>query len=122
MVRGNRLGRRLRVLREGHGWTRAELAERVGVTGSHIGRLEAGNRVGISAALAVQLAALFQVNVDFLLGLSDDPRRLPQVDLDGPDVGLLMRELSFLDKRDRVLVGELVATLRRMADKMEEEQ
>jgi transcriptional regulator with XRE-family HTH domain len=52
-----RFGRRLRTLRQKHGWTQVEMAERLGLDRSYLADVERGNR-NISI-----------VNLDLLSGL-----------------------------------------------------
>lgn len=61
------LGAKLRRLREEHGLTQADLAERLGLTAqSHIAKLEAGQRLP-SLDVIARAAAQFDVSVDALL-------------------------------------------------------
>lgn len=60
---------RIRTLREHHGYTQAELAKRLGITRSSVNAWE----LGISAPSTqyiVELAAIFKVSTDYLLGVN----------------------------------------------------
>ena len=59
---------RIRVLREGRGMTQSELARRLGVTRSGVNAWEMGISVP-STQYIVELALLFEVSTDFLLGM-----------------------------------------------------
>lgn len=65
------IGERITDLRESRGWTKAELAEKIGVDPSRIGRMESGETQKISDDVLLSLAKAFGVSTDFLLGLSD---------------------------------------------------
>lgn len=59
---------RIRVLREGRGMTQSELARRLGVTRSGVNAWEMGISVP-STQYIVELALLFEVSTDLLLGM-----------------------------------------------------
>lgn len=65
-------GNRLRQLRESKGYSRAKLAEIVGVGTSQIERHESGENDATGEVIA-RYAKCFGVNTDFLLGLTDNP-------------------------------------------------
>ena len=81
-----RLAKSIREMREGHGMSRAGLAERMEQHGcpmpvSAIYKLEAEERT-VKPDELVTLASIFRVSTDFLLGSSDDgplPHRLQKV-------------------------------------------
>jgi putative transcriptional regulator len=61
---------RLRDERAAHGWTQAELAERIGVSRKTINTIENGVFVP-STVLALKLAKAFNTNVEALFALND---------------------------------------------------
>ena len=61
---------RLRDERAAHGWTQAELAERIGVSRKTINTIENGVFVP-STVLALKLAKAFGTNVETLFALSE---------------------------------------------------
>jgi putative transcriptional regulator len=61
---------RLRDERTAHGWTQAELAERIGVSRKTINTIENGVFVP-STVLALKLAKAFNTNVEALFALND---------------------------------------------------
>ncbi len=69
-------GQRLRQLREDHGYSQRELAEKIGVAGLQIIRYETGKNDATGDVLA-RIAQCFEVSVDYLLGLTDNPA--PQI-------------------------------------------
>lgn len=60
---------RIRTLRELHGYTQTELAKRLGITRSSVNAWEIGISVP-STQLIVELAAIFKVSTDYLLGVN----------------------------------------------------
>lgn len=60
------MGRRIRRLRYGHGWTQEDLAELVDVSTSFIGHIERGSRKASMETL-VSIANAFAVSTDYLL-------------------------------------------------------
>ena len=62
------VGDKVRTLRDSCGWTQSELARRLGLTRSSINAWEMGLTVP-STQYIVELATLFKVSTDYLLGL-----------------------------------------------------
>ena len=78
---------RIKALREARGWTQAELARRLNITRNGVNSWEQGLSMPSPACL-VDLAKLFSVSTDYLLGVE----RLETVNvtgLDGKDVAML---------------------------------
>jgi transcriptional regulator with XRE-family HTH domain len=73
------LGSRLRQCRERLGLSQNELARRSGVNVATINRLESGRKTDLGARQLQQLAEVFRVSTDYLLGRTDqetaDPER-----------------------------------------------
>ena len=64
---------RITDLREQNGWSKAELAERIGIDASRMGRIESGETKTVGDDVILALAKAFGVSTDFLLGVSADP-------------------------------------------------
>ena len=64
---------RITDLREQNGWSKTELAERIGIDASRMGRIESGETKSVGDDVILALAKAFGVSTDFLLGVSDDP-------------------------------------------------
>lgn len=80
---------RIRALREARGWTQAELARRLNITRNGVNSWEQGLSMPSPACL-VDLAKLFSVSTDYLLGVE----RLEMVNvtgLDEKDVAILVQ-------------------------------
>ena len=80
---------RIKALREARGWTQAELARRLNITRNGVNSWEQGLSMPSPACL-VDLAKLFSVSTDYLLGVE----RLETVNVTGlneEDVAILAR-------------------------------
>lgn len=86
---------RIKVLRETRGWTQAELARRMSITRNGVNSWEQGLSMPSPACL-VDLAKLFSVSTDYLLGVE----RLETVNVTG------------LNEEDIALLAQLADRLR----------
>lgn len=86
---------RIRALREARGWTQAELARRLNITRNGVNSWEQGLSMPSPACL-VDLAKLFSVSTDYLLGVE----RLEAVNVTG------------LDEKDVAILAQLADRLR----------
>lgn len=86
---------RIKVLREARGWTQAELARRMSITRNGVNSWEQGLSMPSPACL-VDLAKLFSVSTDYLLGVE----RLDAVNVTG------------LNEEDIALLAQLADRLR----------
>ena len=80
---------RIKALREARGWTQAELARRLNITRNGVNSWEQGLSMPSPACL-VDLAKLFSVSTDYLLGVE----RLEAVNVTGlneEDIAILAR-------------------------------
>ena len=71
-LKGN-IQARITDLREQNCWSKAELAERIGIDASRMGRIESGETKSVGDDVILALAKAFGVSTDFLPGVSDDP-------------------------------------------------
>lgn len=67
-----RMGARIRELRKSSGMAVTELAETIGIDHSTLSNYEAG-RKSPSNEIATRLCRYFDVSMDYLMGLTDDP-------------------------------------------------
>lgn len=86
---------RIKVLREARGWTQAELARRLSITRNGVNSWEQGLSMPSPACL-VDLAKLFSISTDYLLGVE----RLDAVNVTG------------LNEEDIALLAQLADRLR----------
>lgn len=90
------IAERIKELRQARGWTQADLARRLGVTRNGVNSWEQGLSMPSPASL-VDLARLFSVSTDYLLGVE----RLNTVNVTG------------LDERDVAILAGLADRLRK---------
>ena len=88
-------GEKIKELRTARGWTQADLARRLGITRNGVNSWEQGLSVPSPASL-VDLAKIFSVSTDYLLGVES----LDTVNVTG------------LKKRDVAVLAELADRLR----------
>ncbi|SDI52298.1 Transcriptional regulator, contains XRE-family HTH domain [Pseudobutyrivibrio sp. 49] len=69
------LQERLRELREEHGYSRNKLADTIEVDRSRYGRIERGEIKSINSDVLLKLAKLYNVSVDYILGISNTPEK-----------------------------------------------
>lgn len=86
---------RIKALREARGWTQAELARRLNITRNGVNSWEQGLSMPSPTCL-VDLAKLFSVSTDYLLGVE----RLETVNVTG------------LDEKDVAILAQLADRLR----------
>lgn len=86
---------RIKALREARGWTQAELARRLNITRNGVNSWEQGLSMPSPACL-VDLAKLFSISTDYLLGVE----RLETVNVTG------------LDEKDVAMLAQLAERLR----------
>jgi len=99
---------RLRALREQHGWSQRELARLSGLGETQISKYEAGQSDPLATNVKL-IAEQLGVSVDYLLGVSDDPRgQFGQGELSSEE-----RELLEVFRRDR-----WPGVMRLMADRL----
>ena len=67
----------LRAMREDHDWNQTELAQKLGMSQTSYSKYETGEN-DVPTAILIQLAEIYQTSVDYLLGLTDDPRPYPR--------------------------------------------
>lgn len=89
------IAERIKELRTARGWTQAELARRLNMTRNGVNSWEQGLSMP-SPAFLVDLARVFSVSTDYLLGL----QRLDSIDVTG------------LTERDVAILTELAQRLR----------
>lgn len=90
------IAERIKELRQARGWTQADLARRLSITRNGVNSWEQGLSTPSPASL-VDLARLFSVSTDYLLGVE----RLNTVNVTG------------LDERDVAILAELADRLRK---------
>jgi transcriptional regulator with XRE-family HTH domain len=76
--------RRLKELRIRWGLSAARLASAAGVSERQIWRLEAGDRPNVSAVLLARITLVLGTSLEYVLGLTDDPRSVHELVASAP--------------------------------------
>ena len=66
--------RRIRDLREDRDWTQADVANKLNMTQTGYSKYERGER-DVPTEILIQLADLYGVSIDYLLGQTNNPTR-----------------------------------------------
>lgn len=90
-------GRKLKALRNAAGYTQAELAKRLNVTKSVVSYYELHERTP-SPDVLIQLADIFHVTTDYLLGINHK-KMIDVSDLSDDDLHFLLQTIEILRKR-----------------------
>lgn len=80
MVNLKKLAKRVTTLRERRGWTAQELAEKIGVTYQSVWRIENAKQGVPNGNVLLELATVFDVSVDHLIGRYEDEDDAEPVD------------------------------------------
>ncbi len=123
-------GQRLKKLRLEHGWTQEALAKQLGFVKSTVSQWESGDRIP-SEDILRQLADVFGVSVDYLIGYSDIPdpaERISEAIADDPELArfwMQTRErpaLKILLKQVKDLDDESIKKIVRVIKAIEDEE
>jgi transcriptional regulator with XRE-family HTH domain len=99
-------GKRLRQIREAHGYSRREVAEKIGIAESQIVRYENGENDASGDVLA-RFAQFFGVSSDYLLGLTEISLLNSERDLQPDEIALIAaRRRGDLREAIKLLVPE----------------
>lgn len=111
------IGARVRTLREDRDLTQGQLAYKAATTTAQISRIEKNQRPGVATITVVAIAQALGTTVEYLCGLTNDPRPLPtpqtDVDLD-PEHLLRLQELA--ERVARLPEGRQRAVMRAFLD------
>lgn len=71
------IGERIAKIRKEKGFTQLELAEKIGITRSHVSKYEIG-WIRLYDEMLIRFAIALDVSLDYLVGLTDNPEPLPK--------------------------------------------
>jgi len=102
------LGEKIRELRKGKNWTQDELAEKVGIHGRHISRIE-NDHARPTRKVLKRFAEAFEISVDELIG-NDKKSGLSLLD---PELSAQFRELSKFDLNveDKIAIRRILGAM-----------
>lgn len=105
----NILGRRIKALRKELKLTQDDIAKRLNISVAALSRYETGAFEPKSVELIVELANIYNVSTDYLLGKSD--ARNPDVDFDKIDIGLTSKTYATLTDTQKKQIKKLITVI-----------
>ena len=105
-------------MREDRGLTQRELSKQLHISSSSISAYETGSRLP-SIEIVFEFAKFFDVTVDYLLGLTDNPVSpsvLRQEYVDGDSVGSIIEKLMSLDTEQKLAIRLVIENMRFYTD------
>lgn len=109
MEKNNIFGQRIRALRKGLKMTQDEVASHLNISVAALSRYEKGAFEPKSLALIVDLAMLFKVSTDYLLGKTD--LKNPELDFDKLDIGLSSKTYETLTDKQKEQIKKIIMIL-----------
>lgn len=105
----NILGKRIKALRKEKKLTQEDIAKKLNISVAALSRYETGAFEPKSLALILDLANLYNVSTDYLLGKSD--ARNPEVDFDKLDIGLSSKTYEGLTDSQKKQIKKLITVI-----------
>ena len=105
----NILGQRIKKLRKELKLNQQDVAEKLNISVAALSRYETGAFEPKSTALIVDLAFLYNVSTDYILGKSD--ARNPEVDFDKLDIGLSSKTYETLTPHQKKQSKRLITVI-----------
>jgi len=117
------LGSRIMSAREAKDWTQGQLAAYAHVNRSYLSLIERGLRTNVGSDHLTKIAHALKTTIDYLVGLTDDPRPLPiaQSSPIPPDVAEVAYRIQHLSHPVREKLLESFASLLDTCDIVEKE-
>ena len=105
----NILGQRIKKLRKEFGYTQEQVSKKLNISVAALSRYETGAFEPKSVDLIVDLALLYKVSTDYLLGKTD--ARNPEMDFDKLDIGLSTKTYDSLSESQKDKIRKIIAVL-----------
>lgn len=105
----NILGQRIKSLRKELKYTQKYVANKLNISVAALSRYETGAFEPKSASLIVDLAFLYNVSTDYILGKSN--ARNPEVDFDKLDIGLSCETYEALTPSQKKQIKKLISVI-----------
>lgn len=109
MEKKNIFGQRIRELRRGYHLTQEDVAKQLNISVAALSRYEKGSFEPKSLSLIVDLAMLYKVSTDYLLGKTD--LKNPELDFDKLDIGLSSKTYETLTDREKNQIKRIITIL-----------
>lgn len=107
-------GDRIRMLREARGWTQSDLAQRCGISQSHISEIEAGKPRSIRSGSLYALSRVLRSNLAYIAGTGGDPRPRDKAklgDLEFTEAELLSNYRALKTTQSRAILRQVAEGL-----------
>ena len=109
MENTNIFGKRIKALRKEFNYTQEQVAKKLNISIAALSRYETGSFEPKSLALIVDLAILYKVSTDYLLGKTD--LKNPELDFDKLDIGLSSKTYESLTDKQKNQIKKIIAIL-----------
>ena len=103
------LSERMKKLRKEQGYTQEQVAKILNISVAALSRYETGAFEPKSVDLIVDLAFLYKVSTDYLLGKTN--AKNPEIDFDKLDIGLSSETYENLTEAQKVKIRKIIAIL-----------
>lgn len=105
----NIFGQRIKELRKSYKYTQDQVAKKLNISVAALSRYETGSFEPKSISLIVDLAFLYNVSTDYILGKTDCKN--PEVDFDKLDIGLSSKTYETLTEKQKNQIKKIIAVL-----------
>jgi transcriptional regulator with XRE-family HTH domain len=102
---------RVRMLREAADLQQNDAAYRMGISQAHLSRIESGQVQSVGIAVLKKMADMYSVNIEYLIGVSDDPTPRDKVKMTEDESVLLYIYHSFRTPGFRATVVKMAQHL-----------
>ena len=102
------LGDKIRNLRKKKGLSQGELADKIGISGNHLSRLERGHYQP-SADVLKKVAGVLEVSTDYILSESNSDS--PEVQIQDASLAERVRMLDQLDDEDKTAIIRVIDSM-----------
>ena len=109
MEKTNVFGQRIKALRKSLKLTQEQVASQLNISVAALSRYEKGSFEPKSLALIVDLAIMYKVSTDYLLGKTD--LKNPELDFDKLDIGLSSKTYENLSDKQKEQIKRIIMIL-----------
>ena len=102
---------RVKMLRETADLQQGDAAFRMGISQAHLSRIESGQVQSVGIGVLKKIADIYQVSIEYLIGVSDDPYPRGKTKMTEDEAELLYIYASLSSPRFRVAVVDMARNL-----------